>query len=219
MAYVTSNGNPITGATVTFTSDNGGFFSGVKTQGNGYYETTFTAPSFSKTTNCTITATASKNEYLTSQATAQVSVGPSLAGNKTGVIQFCLKNDNGNALSNAIVSTIVQPAGVNSLSDLTNSTGYVTFKNLAAGTYTFRMIKDGYKEVNETINYIGGQPLALTITLISSAVDNSTLIIVVSIVVAATAIAVISALYIVKRKKTAKIRKLQDLQKHLKYKY
>jgi hypothetical protein len=32
------------------------------------------------------------------------------------------------------------------LFDLTNSTGYVTFKNLATGTYTFRVIKDGYQE-------------------------------------------------------------------------
>ncbi len=55
-AYVTANGAPVTGATVTFASNNGGTFGAVTDQGNGYYNTSFTAPSFSITTTCTVTA-------------------------------------------------------------------------------------------------------------------------------------------------------------------
>jgi hypothetical protein len=218
-AYVSADGNPVIGATVKFTSNNGGTFSTAKAQGGGYYKTTFTSPSFAKTTNCTITASASKTGYLNGQATTQISVGPTLTGNLTGTLQFCLKDVDGKALSNALVSSIVQPNGMTKQSEVTNSTGYVTFKNLAIGSYTFRIIKDGYAEMNQTINYKSQMP-TLTITLTSNDVlDTKTLIIIISVVVVATVIAVISGLYIIKRKRSAKVRKLQDLQKHLKYKY
>jgi hypothetical protein len=218
-AYVTVNGNPITGVTVTFSSNNGGTFSATTTQANGYYTATFAAPSFSVNTNCTITASASKTEYLSSQASSQITVGPTVTGNQSGTIQFYVIDEDGNPLSNTIISSKVQPNGGNNLFDLTNSSGYITFKNLTMGLYSFRVIKDGYTEMNETIEYTTSQPLMLTITLTNSAIDNTTLIIIVSIVIAATVISVISGLFIVKRKKSAKIRKLQDLQKQLKYKY
>lgn len=60
-AYVTANGAPVTGATVAFASNNGGTFGIPTEQGNGYYNTSFTAPSFAITTNCTVTASGVKN--------------------------------------------------------------------------------------------------------------------------------------------------------------
>ncbi len=74
--YVTANDAPILGATVHFTSDNGGTFTTTKEQGNGYYTTNFTATSFTKATTCTITAAASKTGYANSQATTQITVQP-----------------------------------------------------------------------------------------------------------------------------------------------
>jgi hypothetical protein len=217
-SYVTADGNPITGSTLKFTSSNGGTFSSTTDQGQGYYKTTFTAPSFSKTTNCTITASVSKTSFKSSQSTAQLTVGL-IANNGSGTLQFLIKDGNGNPLSDTIVSSTAQPQNVYPLVDATNKTGYVTFNNLTAGTYSFKIFKYGYPQLNQTINFSGKTMPTLTFTLSNGAVDNTTLIITVSIVAVATAIAVISGLLIIRRKKSAKIRKLRDLQKQLKYKY
>ena len=239
-AYVTANGAPITGATITFTSNNGGTFTTTTEQGSGYYNTTFTAPSFSKTTTCTITASGSKTGYLSAQGTTQITVTPAPTATptptptptpsptptptiNTGTITLRIEDSQGNPLNNTIVSSTAQPTGMQTLFDITNATGYVTFQNATAGSYTFKIIKEGYPPQNETIDY-NGQPLALSIALSSSNTNGNnsngnTLIIIVSIVVAAVVIAVISSLYLVRRKKSPNIKKLQELQKQIKYKY
>jgi beta-lactamase regulating signal transducer with metallopeptidase domain len=102
------------------------------------------------------------------------------------------------------------------LFDLTNSTGYVSFKNLLVGTYTFRILKDGFIETNQTINF-KGTPMTLTVTLDDGgAIDSQTLMTVAIIVVVAVVIAITAALYFIRMRRTAKVRKLQQLQKHLK---
>jgi hypothetical protein len=237
-AYVTANGAPITGATITFTSNNGGTFTTTTEQGSGYYNTTFTAPSYSKTTTCTITASGSKTGYLSAQGTTQITVTPAPTATptptptptstptptiNTGTITLRIEDSQGNPLNNTIVSSTAQPTGMQTLFDITNATGYVTFQNATAGSYTFKIIKEGYPPQNETIDY-NGQPLALSIALSSSNTNGNnsngnTLIIIVSIVVAAVVIAVISSLYLVRRKKSPNIKKLQELQKQIKYKY
>jgi hypothetical protein len=130
-----------------------------------------------------------------------------------------IKDGNGNPLSDTLVSSTVQPQNVNPLVDVTNKTGYVPFNNLTAGTYSFKIFKTGYPQLNQTINFSGKTMPTLTFTLSNGAVDNTTLIITVSIVAVATAIAVLNGFLIIRRKKSAKIRKLRDLQKQLKYKY
>jgi len=110
------------------------------------------------------------------------------------------------------------------LSDITNATGYVTFQNATAGSYTFKIIKEGYPPMNETIPYTNtAQPLALTITLSNSNTNSknssNTLIIIVSVVVTAVVVAVISSMSIVRRKKSPNTKKLQDLQKQMKSKF
>lgn len=245
-AYVTANGGPVTGATVQFTSNNGGTFATTTEQGNGYYNTSFTAPSFSITTTCTVTASGSKTGYLSAQGTTQITVTPAPAPTatptptptptstptpsptptptiNTGTITLRIEDSKENPLNNTIVSSTAQPTGMQTLFDITNATGYVTFQNATAGSYTFKIIKEGYPPQNETIDY-HGQPLALSIALSSSNANGNnpngnTLIIIVSIVVAAVVIAVISSLFLVKRKKSPNIKKLQELQKQIKPKF
>jgi hypothetical protein len=217
-SYVTADGNPIAGATLKFTSDKGGQFSSTKDEGQGFYTTTFTAPSLSKTSNCTITATVSKTTYLPFQTTAQVTVGSAASG--TGSLQFYITNEDGTPLSDTVISSTTQPTNTNSLFEVSNQTGYAIFNNLTSGTYTFRIVKSGYPQMNETINYQGPKMLSLTLTLSNEKpIENTTLIITISIIAIAAIAAVTSVLLIVRRKKSEKIRKLRDLQKQLKYKY
>jgi uncharacterized membrane protein len=216
-AYVTEKGIPMTGATLKFTSDNGGTFTTPKAQTNpGYYKTTFTAPILQKTENVTITATASKTLYENGIGTTQITIGPSLLANKTGIIQIGVKDKDGLPVSNSVVSSVIQPNGMSTLFDLTNSTGYVSFKNLLVGSYTFRILKDGFIEMNQTINF-KGTPMTLTVTLDDGgAIDSQTLMTVAVIIIVAVVIALAAGLYFIRMRRTAKVRKLQQLQKHLK---
>jgi hypothetical protein len=220
-AYVTANGAPVMGATITFASNNGGAFTSTIEQGNGYYNTSFTAPSFSIATNCTITVSGSKLGYLGAQATTQLKVTPA-PSNNTGTLALCIKDSEGNTLKDTNVSSTVQPTGIQSLVDVTNATGYVNFQNVTAGVYTFKIIKEGYLEMNQTIDY-NGQPLVLTIALFNSNTksNDSTISLIVIVAIAATVIviAVVSSLYIVRRKKSPNIKKLKEMQKQLKNKY
>ena len=231
-AYVTADGNPITGATLTFTSSNGGTFASTTELGSGYYNTTFTAPNFS-TTNCTVTASASKTGYLSSQSTTQITVAPgatvtptptptqtpSATPNETNTaqLQFRIVDSEGNPLSDVLVSSIVQPEGT--LIDTTNATGYVTFENVTAGLYTFKLVKDGFPTQNETLDYNPKLP-TITITLSSSSSGSggsgSSLIIIVSIIIAAVVVAAVGGLYFMRRKKSPNVNKLKDLQKQMK---
>ena len=75
--YVAYNGlSPASGATIDLTSDNGGSFSGMTDDGNGYYTSVFTPPFVTGQTVCTILATASKPAYTSGQASVQVTVAP-----------------------------------------------------------------------------------------------------------------------------------------------
>lgn len=230
-AYITADGSPITGAAVTFTSNNGGTFS-AQQQGNGYYNTTFTAPNFSQTTTCTITASATKTNYLDSQGTTQVTVTPNAAPTPTpttsgngATIQLCVKDIDNNPLNNTLVSSIIQPSGMTTLTDITNSSGYVTFQNPVVGSYTFKIVRVGSESMNATIDFTG-QPIILPITLLSSnstADSNSPadygVLLITAIVLVIIVVAVVSSILVVRRKKSERIRKLQELQKQLKRKY
>ena len=239
-AYVTADGYPVTGATLTFTSNGGASstFTATTEQGNGYYNTTFTAPNFATTANCTITASASKTGYLSTQTTSQITVAPGPAStpapttpttsptpNATntnmGQLQFCLKDSQGNPISEALVSSIDQPIGTQTLIDVTNATGYVTFNNVTAGPYTFKIMKEGFATMNETLTY-NGQPLSLSVELSGGSSDDgsgSNLIIIVAIIVVVVVAVALGGLYIMRRKKSPNVTKLKDLQKQMKPQY
>ncbi len=248
-AYVTANGAPVTGATVQFTSNNGGTFSAT-TQGNGYYNASFTAPSFSIATNCTITASGSKTGYLNAQGTTQITVTAAPAPTSTptptpsptptltplstpsptptltsivnnGTISFLIQDSHGNPLNNSLVSSIAQPTGTQTLIQVTNATGYVTFQNVTAGSYTFKILSAGYAQLNETINY-GGEPLTLTLPLANSYVpgnntSNNSLNAIIAVAAIAIA-AVVICLVLLKRKTSPNAQKLKDLKKQMNYK-
>lgn len=205
-AYITANGVAVTGATVQFTSDNGGTFTKATQQGDGY-TTIFTTPSFTTPTNCTITATASETGYETSQATTQITIGPPTSStnstttqngdatsNGNSTIRFLVEDSNGSPLSGVEVASTSQPAGESALSGVTNSTGYVVFQNAPAGSYSFSIKKKGYDSTFDSAN-LAGKPLALTLTLLAdssgSKGGSSLSIILIAVVVVVVAVVVV----------------------------
>jgi len=227
-AYIMANGAAVTGATVSFTSDSGGTFTATKEVGNGYYNTIFTAASFTKTTTCTITAAASKTGYLNSQTTTQITVRPantnSTSNSSTSstttsnsnqdlnstskgptTIQLFFKDSQGNALGGVSVSSTIQPDGVETLSGTTNSTGYVIFQNVTSGNYTFRIVKAGYYQTIQHVD-VKGQPVATILTLSSNVSgstkgNNSLPTILIAVVV--IVVAVIAVVLIMKRRRSS----------------
>jgi hypothetical protein len=237
-AYVTANGGPVAGAIVAFTSNNGGSFTATTDQGNGYYNTSFTAASFTTTTSCTITVSGSKTGYLDAQGTTQVTVNPAPAPTPTptatptptptptpvnlGTITLLIEDSQGNPLNNTLVTSTTQPTGMAALTDITNETGYVTFQNATAGSYVFKIIRDGYAQLNETVTYDGGQPLALHVPLVGSDVSSKTSnnndLVIISVVIAAVIIAIVSSILLIKRKTSPNVQKLKELKKQMNYK-
>ena len=241
-AYVSAAGSAAPDATVTFSSNNGGSFSSKVDQANGHYNTTFTAPNFAQTTTCTITVYVSKIGYLSYQDTLQITVSPTISptatptpsptttptqttnsnqtSNTTGRIQFCIKDINEIPLNDTVVSSISQPDGVGTLVEITNATGYVTFENATLGSYTFNVNKLGYPSMNATIDYTG-QPLSLSITLLSAETQTNTGMILIVAVSLAVAIVIVLGiiLFLVRRSNLAKTRKLQELKQQLNNKY
>jgi hypothetical protein len=246
-AYVTANGAPVTGATISFASNNGGSFGTPAEQGNGYYNVSFTAPSFFATTSCTITASGSKTGYLSAQGTTQITVSPAPAPTATPTpspaptatatatatatptptptpkpsiipsLTFQITDEQGNPLNNALVTSIIQPTGTQTLLQIANTTGYVSFQNATAGNYTFKIIKQGYPNFNETLAY-NGQPLTLAIPLTSNTDSNpnaNNIIAIVAVIIIAVAVAALVAVLLVKRRKSPNIKKLQELKKQM----
>jgi len=248
-AHITSGGTPVTSVQVTLSSDNGGSFSVISEQGNGDYKATFTAPSFSKMTTCTITANAAKTGYITAQGTVQINVqppsstptttpSPSSSPSSTPTanptssptipstgdsanLELCIKDVNGNPLNGTIVTSIDQPSGVNPLFDIANDNGHVSFRNVTAGSYIFALVKQGYEPMNASLS-LTNQPMALTITLLSGNeqfANANTLITVALIVIIIVVASVVGVFFVVKRKSNVKERKLRELQQQLKQKY
>ncbi len=245
-AYVNDNSSPITGAIVSFASNNGGSFGTIIEQGNGYYNVSFTAPSFTITTSCTITASGSRTGYLSAQGTTQITVSPGPAPTATPTptpitsptptptptatstatltpiatlptLTFKITDDNGTPLNDTIVTSLVQPYGSQTLLQISNATGYVSFENATAGIYTFKIIKQGYLETNETLDY-NGQPLTLTIPLAANTVSNpnaNNLIVVVAVIIVASAVVAVVFVLLVKRRKSANTKNLQKLRKQM----
>lgn len=162
-AYVTYDGtSPTLGATVNFTSDNGGAFSATTDEKNGYYTSVFTAPTVTKQTVCTILANATKPGYTSGQGNAQVTVNSTT---HIGNILLHIEDDSGNALSEANVITVTQPTSILQLSDITDDAGNIVFDNVLEGSYTVQITKSGYEAKNETISVTAGQTTDQTISL------------------------------------------------------
>lgn len=257
-AYVTANGISLAGATVFFSSNNGGTFSATTDFGNGTYQATFTAPNFTTTSDCTITANAEKTGYLDSQTTTQVAVSPAVtptqspsatptptptptpaptatstptltptptptpeAAASAGSITWLVEDAKNNPLSGALVSSTSQPSGMTTLIDVTNSSGYVTFKNAAVGSYNFKFVKVGYPATKATIDFLG-QPLTMKVNIVTggaSKTNGSQIIETIVILVVVIAVAGAGVFLAVKAGGTSRQRKIKELQKQLDTKY
>lgn len=152
--YVSYNGlAPASGATVKFASDKGGSFSAVSDEKDGYYTCVFTAPKVTKDTVCTISINASKTGYTTGNASIQVKVVPTI---RTGTLDIFVKDTDGNPISQANVTSISQPSGMSPLTGITDLQGYVSFKDITAGTYIIEVSKEGYELATEQVTVTAG---------------------------------------------------------------
>lgn len=115
----------------------------------------------------TLTPTPSTTPNPTTHPTTTLTSSPTPIPNTNGTIQFNIKDNNGNSIGDVSVTSIEQPNEINSIVGVTNSTGYITFQNIPIGTYTFRISKNDYIQMDEVINF-KGQPIALSITLQTS---------------------------------------------------
>ena len=107
------------------------------------------------------------------------------------------------------------------LIDVTNSSGYVTFKNAITGEYNFKFVKEGYPATNATIDYTG-QALTMKVNIVTGSVSeiNSSqiteTIIILVIIIAAAGSGVFLA---VRAGSITRQRKIKELQKQLDAKY
>jgi hypothetical protein len=200
-AHVTYNGTlPTLGAKMNFSSNtNGGNFSAITEEGNGYYTTLFTAPNAKTNTVCTITANASKTGYNSTVGTVQITINPS--STRTCTLELQVIEENRNPISNAKVTAQSQPSGDQTISGFTNETGYLIFENLLEGNYTFQVDKAGYEAQTETIRLVAGQTQYRDVIL-SSQASFPWLPIIVAIV-AIVVVAVLVGVWFIRRRRNS----------------
>ena len=168
-------------------------------------------PSATPTPTPTTAATSNSGTHLSPTPTP----APNSNSNKTSAIngttiQMRIQDYSGNPLSDTVVSSTIQPSGAKALSGITNATGYVLFRNVTVGKYTFSILKDGYEQTNTTVNF-KGQAVNTTLALSSAsaaAAGDSTLMIAL-IVVVVVIVLVISVLLLKRRR--SKVNKLPPL--------
>jgi len=152
--------------------------------------------------------TAQASGYTTGQATITTHTVDVVPTGNTGTLQICVKDDNGQPVSDAVVSTLSQPPGMKKLLDVTDSTGYVTFSNATEGDYTISVNKQGYNPVNKTINF--KTTSSVQYLFITKVADNQLgsdptmiLLVLVAVIVVVT---VVAAAYVQKRRTAAKFK-------------
>jgi len=161
------NGIPVLGATITFTSDQGGNFSSTREEGNGYYNATFMAPTSALPQPIiTISATTSKSGYTSGQGQVQVTVGPPDKGSIRLYVKDATNNYN---ISEARVVSTAQPSGQSLLNSTTNNEGLVAFDNVVAGSYMFEASKTGYGTRVKSLLVNATQTTTVTIYLSAEA--------------------------------------------------
>jgi hypothetical protein len=148
------NITPAAGATIKLSSDKGGSFSSVTDERNGFYFAIFTAPNVALGTVCTIKVNASKSGYISGCGSVKITVKPTA---QTGSIQIFVKEENGNPISGANVTSTAQPSGMSSITAITDENGLVAFTDILVGSYTFEISKEGYGTQSLQFNVNAGQ--------------------------------------------------------------
>lgn len=212
-AYVLSDGNPLTGADVEFTSNSNGTFTAIREDGNGYYRANYTTPTHSSLSSITITASASATGCLNASGTARIAVSapPAPATNATAAslsasLVLRVVDVNGDPVSDASVSTATQPAGLKQLTGTTNQSGYVTFNGTKTGYYAFAITKEGYDALSQSVNFTG-KPVTFMLT--QTPADNTMLII--APIVAVVLIVAVSVTLVKRRHRGSSKKGLQPL--------
>jgi hypothetical protein len=143
--------------------------SDIKYAGNGCYSVVFTAPSGSKTVAYVLTAIASKVGYNVGLGNITITSSPSAGTNQTvpnQTIQIRLTQKDGTPIIDATVTSQSMPPGSEVLSDVSNSSGYVTFTEVLAGSYKFQISRDGYVSQSQNIQVGAGQTIAYAYNLV-----------------------------------------------------
>jgi adhesin/invasin len=200
---VSSAGAPISGATISLTSDKGGSFSDVTDFTNGTLTATFIGPTVTTPTVCTITATASKSGYTSSQGQTTVTVQPlpppaltvsstasptTISSGETSTIKVTVTSG-GTPVSGAAISLTSNKGGTfSTVTDYANGTYTATFTapTVAASTIctiTANASKSGYSS-NITQTQLTVNPSAHALQLIWIIIII-TIIIIVAIIVGA----------------------------------
>ena len=198
-AYVSYNGTgPALGVNLNITSNRGVTLNKAQEIGNGYYTTVFTAPKASTPTVYTITANATKTGYNSTIGQVQVTDDLNFAQAK-GTLLLQVTGSTGSPLTAVTITSIAQPAGVQTLSGSTNASGYVAFQNIPAGNYTLQFAKTGYTTITKTIQFAGNQLSTQDISMHQATTDSVSLPIVAVIAVAAVMAVLASFMFMRKR--------------------
>jgi hypothetical protein len=213
-AYLSSEGNPVTGADVEFTSNSNGTFTSIREDGAGYYRANYTTPTHSPLSSITISASASAVGCLTVSGTTRVAVSapPAPVTNATAAslaastIVMRVIDVNGDPVADAQVSTETQPAGIKQLSGTTNQSGCVTFNGTKTGYYAFSITKEGYRPLSQSFNFTGK---TATLMLTPTPADNTMLII--APIVAVILIVAIAVTVVKRRRRGSSKNRLQPL--------
>jgi hypothetical protein len=161
--YVTYSGlAPALGVTVKLTSDNGGTFTAVTDENDGFYLSTFKAPSVTGSVVYTILAKVSKAGYVSGQASVQVALDSTV---NRGSLKIYVTDTGGHSVSEASVSSTSQPADISSLSGIVDQNGFLSFDGIPIGSYTIKADKPGYEATTKNAVVIAGQITNCTITL------------------------------------------------------
>jgi hypothetical protein len=185
---LTSDGTPLTGATVSITADKG-TITQVTDSGGGTYTAQLTAPTVTTSTTCKVSYTASKTGYISSTGQKQVTILPPGTLNMVLTSSPTTVYSGGTSTINVTVSSqatpvqgatiIISPAqgSLTTISDLGNGTYTSTYTAPEVTTQTTSKLtakatKTGFTNSTAEIE-ITVKPLTLTITVKGS--DGATL--------------------------------------------
>ena len=87
---------------------------------------------------------------------------------KTGSLRILVKDNNGNPVSSASVTSTKQPTGQATLTGTTNNSGYSEFNNIKLGSYVFTATKSGYDSNTASGSVEEDKTTEISITIKSS---------------------------------------------------
>lgn len=82
-----------------------------------------------------------------------------------GSLKIIVKDENGNLISGATVSSTSQPSGQQTLGGSSGTDGSVLFSDVKSGSYTFQASKNGYVTKSVSVSAKAGETTELTITI------------------------------------------------------